>query len=55
MEFMIDDASLAEIERALDVFPITGVTSNPTILKAIGRTDLFRHLRAIRNLIGTER
>lgn len=55
MEFMIDDASLEEIERAIDVFPITGVTSNPTILKALGKTDLFEHLQKIRTVIGMER
>lgn len=55
MEFMIDDASLEEIERAVDIFPITGVTSNPTILKAAGKTDLFQHLLRIREIIGCER
>ncbi|MDR3211971.1 MAG: fructose-6-phosphate aldolase [Planctomycetota bacterium] len=55
MEFMIDNASIEEIERALDVFPITGVTSNPSILKAEGKTNLFPHMREIRKLIGSER
>ena len=55
MEFMIDNAGLEEIERAVDVFPLVGVTSNPSILKAAGRTNLFPHMREIRKLIGDER
>ncbi len=55
MEFMIDNASIDEIERALDIFPVVGVTSNPTILKAAGSTSLIPHMRAIRKLIGADR
>lgn len=55
MEFMIDDASVEQIEQCVDIFPVTGITSNPTILKSIGKTDLFCHLRKIRDVIGRER
>lgn len=55
MEFMIDNASIPEIEKALDVFPVVGVTSNPTILKAAGSTNLIPHMRDIRKLIGSQR
>lgn len=55
MQFMIDNASIEEIERAIDVFPVVGVTSNPTILRAAGSTNLIHHMRDIRMLIGPER
>lgn len=55
MELLIDNASIVEIERAIDVFPVTGVTSNPSILRAEGKTDLFPHMRTIRKLIGMDR
>ncbi len=55
MEFMIDDAGLDEIRRAIDVFPISGVTSNPTILKKENEADLFKDLTALRQLIGDDR
>ena len=34
MEWMIDTANLEEIREAMDMLPITGVTTNPSILKA---------------------
>lgn len=55
MEFMIDNASIEEIEKAIDIFPVVGVTSNPSILKAVGKTSLFPHMREIRKLIGDDR
>lgn len=55
MEFMLDNANITELERCLEAFPITGVTSNPSILKAEGDVPFFETLRAIRELIGTER
>ena len=55
MEIMFDTANLAEIERMAQIYPFTGVTSNPTILKAAGKVDFFPHFRAIRRVIGAER
>lgn len=52
MEFLFDTANLEKIERYQAVFPITGVTSNPSILKAEGAIDFFDHMRKIRRLIG---
>ncbi len=52
MEIMLDTANLEEIEKALDIFPITGVTSNPTILKALGKVDLYGHLGKVKLLCG---
>jgi TalC/MipB family fructose-6-phosphate aldolase len=55
MELMLDTANLSEIERALDTYPISGVTSNPSILKAEGGVPFFPHMQKIRKLIGDER
>lgn len=55
MEFLFDSASLADIEQYSQCFPITGVTSNPSILKAEGRIDFFEHMKKVRSLIGMER
>ncbi len=55
MELMLDTANLSEIEKALDTYPISGVTSNPSILKAEGGVPFFPHMQKIRALIGDER
>ena len=55
MEFLFDSANLADIEKYSACFPITGITSNPSILKAEGKIDLFAHMRKIRSLIGMEK
>jgi TalC/MipB family fructose-6-phosphate aldolase len=55
MELMLDTANLAEIERGLATYPISGVTSNPTIIKAEGGVDFFVHMQKIRELIGESR
>ncbi len=55
MELMLDTANLAEIERGLATYPISGVTSNPTIIKAEGGVDFFPHMQKIRKLIGEQR
>lgn len=55
MEFLFDTANLAQIEQYSQYFPITGVTSNPSILKQEGNMDLFSHMRRVREVIGIER
>ena len=55
MEFLFDSANLEAIEKYSAYFPITGVTSNPSILKAEGKIDLFSHMRKIRQIIGPEK
>jgi transaldolase len=55
MEIMFDTANIAEIERMASIYPFTGVTSNPTILKAAGKVDFYPHFRQIRDIIGPER
>lgn len=55
MEIMFDTANLADIAELSSIYPISGVTSNPTILKAEGKIDFYAHLREIRRIIGPER
>ncbi len=55
MEFLFDSANLANIRKYSESFPITGVTSNPSILKAEGKINFFEHMREIRRIIGMER
>lgn len=52
MEFLFDTANLEDIRKYIEIYPVTGITSNPSILKAEGEIDFFTHMRAIRRLIG---
>jgi len=53
MKLLIDDARLDEIKKIYDVFPVSGVTTNPTILSKIGGNP-FDTLKKIRGFIGEE-
>jgi transaldolase len=55
MEYLLDTANLETIKKFNDYLPITGVTSNPSILKSEGKLDFFAHMRAIRDIIGMEK
>ena len=55
MEYLFDTANLDEIQKYQAIFPFTGVTTNPTILKQEGKVDFFDHFRKIRALIGDQR
>jgi transaldolase len=55
MELMLDTANLNDIKNYLDIYPISGVTSNPSILKKEGRINVFDHLNQIRNIIGMDK
>ena len=55
MEFIIDTVNLEEIKDAVDHMPISGVTSNPSIVKATSPKDFFGHMREVRNIIGKDR
>lgn len=47
MKLMIDDANIAQIRRLYDLYPIDGVTTNPSILAKQGR-DPYEVLGTIR-------
>ena len=54
MELYIDDASIEVIKRLIDLYPIDGVTTNPTILSRT-RRDPKEVLQEIRKIIGEDR
>ncbi|MCP2238908.1 fructose-6-phosphate aldolase [Thermoanaerobacterium thermosaccharolyticum] len=51
---LLDTANLDEICNAIDLYPIDGVTTNPTILVK-EKKDFLKHIKDIRSLIGNER
>lgn len=55
MRLMLDTANLKDLERALDIYPISGVTTNPQQIQSEGGVDFFAHLKSIRSLIGADR
>jgi len=55
MEYLLDTANLEKIENYLQYFPVSGITSNPSIVKREGKVDFFKHMKKIRSLIGKKR
>lgn len=55
MEILFDTADLDSIERLMPIYPLAGVTTNPSILKKEGKVDLYPHFRRIRSIIGVDR
>ncbi len=55
MNYLLDTADIETIQRAADYLPVSGVTSNPSIVKEEGRIDFFAHMRTIRKIIGITR
>lgn len=53
MRLLIDDADMREIRRLYDLYPIDGVTTNPSILAKTGRNP-YEVLKEIRGFIGKE-
>lgn len=53
MKLLIDDADIETIKQIYDYFPITGVTTNPSILAKAGRKP-YEVLGEIRDFIGEE-
>lgn len=54
MKIYIDSANVKSIERLIEFFPITGVTTNPTIL-VNEKKPYLPLLKEIRNVIGDEK
>ncbi len=54
MEYLIDTANLDTIRHYCEFLPLSGVTSNPSIVKNEGKLDFFSHMRKIREMIGME-
>lgn len=55
MKYLLDTANLESIRSCLDIFPVAGVTSNPSIVKREGKVDFFAHMRQIRSMIGPDK
>ncbi|WAA13195.1 fructose-6-phosphate aldolase [Fervidibacillus halotolerans] len=55
MELMFDTGNISQIKTYANVFPFSGVTTNPSILKKEGKVNIWDHLREIRNIIGPEK
>ncbi|KHN49717.1 fructose-6-phosphate aldolase [Pectobacterium fontis] len=53
MEFYLDTADVATVERLAGVLPIKGVTTNPSII-ARGPSDIYTVLRDMQAVIGAE-
>lgn len=54
MKLYIDDVNLDKVKKLWDLYPVDGVTSNPTILKKNGEEPL-ETLKKIREFIGAEK
>lgn len=51
MLYLLDSANTEEIKKACDIFPLAGVTTNPTIITK-EKKPFFELLREIRSIIG---
>jgi TalC/MipB family fructose-6-phosphate aldolase len=54
MEFLLDTVHIADIKKYAGIIPLSGVTSNPSIVKKEGKIDFFNHMKAIRQIIGLD-
>lgn len=55
MELLLDTANIEKITQFLEYLPISGVTTNPSILKAEKGAAFFELLSNIRTLVGDDR
>ncbi|SFV41582.1 fructose-6-phosphate aldolase [Ligilactobacillus acidipiscis] len=55
MEILVDTVNLDEIRKYNKMLNLSGVTSNPTIIKKEGKVDFFEHLRKVREIIGPDK
>ncbi|SCC67684.1 fructose-6-phosphate aldolase [Kosakonia oryziphila] len=53
MELYLDTANVAEVERLAQVYPLAGVTTNPSIIAA-GKTPIWDVLPRLQNAIGPD-
>lgn len=53
MKLCIDDANVEKIRRIYDLYPVDGVSTNPSILARTGRNP-YEVLREIRSIVGEE-
>ena len=53
MKLCIDDANVEKIRRVYDLFPVDGVSTNPSILAKTGRNP-YEVLKEIRSIVGDD-
>ena len=53
MKLIIDDANIEKIKKIYEYYPVSGVTTNPSILAKVGGNPL-EHLIKIRQVIGED-
>ena len=53
MKLIVDHADLDQIKEMFEYFPVSGVTTNPTIITRTGK-DPFEVLKSIREFIGAD-
>lgn len=51
MQYLLDTANLDEIKKAFDLYPMDGITTNPSIISKED-TEFFEHMKQIRDIIG---
>ena len=49
MEFMLDSANLEELKHGVEYYPVDGITTIPSILKAEIPINYFEHLKKIKD------
>ncbi len=54
MKYLLDTINIKTIEKAIEYLPVSGVTSNPSIVKKEGNIQFFEHMKQIRQIIGKE-
>lgn len=54
MLILLDTANLDDIKKGVDIYPLDGVTTNPTIISK-EKTKFIEHLKKIREIIGNDR
>lgn len=54
-ELMLDSANISDLQECIQNWPIAGVTTNPTILKKAGNSDVCKVLTEIKELCAKER
>lgn len=55
MELLLDTANLKSIRDAVSTYPISGLTTNPSIVSKENRSDFFGLIKEIRDILGKER
>ena len=55
MKYMFDTINIEDIKHYSEFYPITGITSNPSIIKKEGKINFFNHFKCIRKIIGMDK